>query len=218
MPHSHKSHNHSRMFVFQNLSPQQIRGFLRPDTTLLHVFFFSSSSPSSSTNHLQQQPSKVTCVDAKKAAELLAIGIGGYVKLYNVKVPTTEDGVALVTADSGVRAVRPPANQKENNDGSNDKIVAGLAAKNQAQQQPSRWNCLMCNWLNFSSTSAFHVRQVANKVPLLPTAFSNTCEVLLTPTTLGRALLALPVRTLIGRTAAGNVAKAGPRRSRNTRR
>jgi hypothetical protein len=128
------------MFVFQNLSPQQIRGYLRRNTVLLHVFFFSSSS----TNQQQRQPSEVTCVDAKKATELLAIGISGYVKLYNVKVSPAESGVALVTANSGVRAVRPPENQKENNGITNaNKIAGGPAARNQAQHQPSRWNCLL---------------------------------------------------------------------------
>jgi hypothetical protein len=147
-----KSPHGTRMYVFRNFSAQQIRGFHRQDIALLRVFFFSTPS-SSSTNQQQQQPTEVKCVDAKKAVELLAIGIGGYVKLYNIKASAAESGVALVSAESGVRAVQPPANQKENNDSSNDKIVAGLAATHQAQQQPSRWNCLLCNWLNFSSTS-----------------------------------------------------------------
>jgi hypothetical protein len=135
------------MFVFQNLSTQQICGFLhQQDSTLqLRVFFFPASS-SSTTNQLQ--PTEVRCVDAKKATELLAIGIGGYVKLYNVKVSATEGGVVLVTASSGVRAVGPPANRKDEN------LDEMAAARHQAHQQPpSRWNCLACNWLNFSSTT-----------------------------------------------------------------
>jgi hypothetical protein len=162
------------MFVFQNLSPQQIRGYLRRDTALLHVFFFSSSS----TNQQQRQPSEVTCVDAKKATELLAIGIGGYVKLYNVKVSAAEGGVVLVTAESGVRAVQPPAHQKENSNSNNanDEVVAGGSAvgrhQAQRQQQPSRWNCLLCNWLNFSSTTVCHSCQMTRKQgPVAPDCF-----------------------------------------------
>jgi hypothetical protein len=155
------------MFVFQNLSPQQIRGYLRRDTALLHVFFFSSSS----TNQQQRQPSEVTCVDAKKATELLAIGIGGYVKLYNVKVSPAESGVVLVTVNSGVRAVRPPENQKENNGITNaNKTAGGPAARNQAQ--PSRWNCLLCNWLNFPSiTVCVSCKTGRKQGPVAPDCF-----------------------------------------------
>jgi hypothetical protein len=83
------------MFViFQNLSPKIIYGF-QHHNNILHVFL--SSLPSTDQPHVE-----IKCVDAAKAKEILAFGIGACVRFYNVKVSTMS---ILVTATSGIRSV-----------------------------------------------------------------------------------------------------------------
>jgi len=83
----------------------------------------------------------VMCVDEGKCRELLEIGIGGCVQLFNVK--STCHGL-FVTAKSGVRSVAvvqplpPPLSPPR---------------PCEPPRPPCKWQCIVCGWLNYPSKS-----------------------------------------------------------------
>ncbi len=146
--------------MFLNLCPHQIRGFYRKDT-YLHVFFFAD--PNLTLGYRSQE---AKCTDNEKAKQLLGIGTGSFIQLFNVKVTPT--GHVLITAKSGIRElpkhVDVTAAATEERD--NSKLL----------QQPnnSRWTCLICNFLNFSSISACYSCKMARRQgPVGPSSFFN---------------------------------------------
>ncbi len=153
------------MFVFHNVPAQRIRGFLHRDAAL-HVFFFSSST---------HQPTDVKCIDVEKVKELLAVGIGGWVKLYNVKA-TIRNGI-LVTASSGIRPVRDNSALNESGFNNNNNISVHengtkdslddttVMGSRQRITNPrsDKWLCLICNWPNFNSTTVCRSCKMARK-------------------------------------------------------
>jgi hypothetical protein len=124
------------MRVFQNLSSLRIRGFLCQDH-VLRVFFFTDTE--------REREQEVKCLDVEKAKELLEIGIGTEVKLYNVRLSYDSDAKVMamtITANSGIRVI-------VNNVRSETPPVGPPALI--TTRPPPRWHCLMCNWLNYSS-------------------------------------------------------------------
>lgn len=130
------------MFViFQNLSPQTICGFQHSDGCL-SLFLCSTSSTS-------QSLLEIKCMDAEKSKELLALGMGACVRLYNVKVPfssTTKAISILLTATSGIRLDQQQQQQKH--EISNQNLVPTTTTTISTRTTPTKWYCLVCNCLN----------------------------------------------------------------------
>jgi hypothetical protein len=134
-----------KMFaVFQNLSPKLIRGFQHQDNTL-HVFL--ASVVASADSVLME----VKCVDAEKAKELLAAGIGACVSLYNVKVKIGAFGATtlLVTANSGIRLVQ--LNNESNKKVSNTTVAIEEIRSVEKPLTATKWTCLVCGFRNYAS-------------------------------------------------------------------
>jgi hypothetical protein len=147
------------MFVFRDFPPYIIRGFLqRRDIEGTRVFLACVG-----------EQAVVECRDRTKANELFAIGIGGCVKLFNVKV-SLKDG-AILTASSGVRALPKEATQQITNyemDQGHDDINTSIATT----IQPQRWICLICNWLNYSCSSVcFSCKMTRKEGPVASPSF-----------------------------------------------
>jgi hypothetical protein len=139
------------MRVFQNLEqPLRIRGFRRQDS-VLQVFFFG------------EETRVVKCADSEKATELLQVGIGGIVKLYNVRLSYDSAILTTITANSGIRVLVEAPIPECNPIGPPPIINA---------KPPTRWNCLVCNWLNYSSTSVCKSCKTTRKQgPVAPASF-----------------------------------------------
>jgi hypothetical protein len=150
--------------VFQNLSPKQIRGFQHRDNTL-HVFL-SSAAPSTDSILIE-----VKCVDAEKAKELFAFGIGACVSLYNIKVKIGSSGATtlLVTAKSGIRLVQPDLNNEK-------KAMTTAIEESRPVDGPTmmktKWTCLACGFRNYASKTVCFACDLTRKEgpnkPFLP--------------------------------------------------
>jgi hypothetical protein len=84
----------------------------------------------------------VKCVDAENSRLLIEIGIGGLVRLFNVKV-SSRNGM-FVTSKSGVRKVEretvleaPPSPPRPL----------------QPRERPDKWHCITCNFVNYPGSS-----------------------------------------------------------------
>jgi hypothetical protein len=85
---------------------------------------------------------EVLCVDAEHSKQLLDIGVGGLVQLFNVKVSTQGD--MFVTSRSGVRRVErepPPV------------IPLSPPLPLGPPQKPTKWICITCNYVNYPGVS-----------------------------------------------------------------
>jgi hypothetical protein len=129
--------------VFQNFSPKLIHGFQHRDNSL-HVVL---SSVVASTDSVLRE---VKCVDAGKAKELLAAGIGACVSLYNVKVKIGAFGATtlLVTANSGIRLVQL---NNENKKVSNTTVAIEEIRSVEKPLTAIKWTCLTCGFRNYAS-------------------------------------------------------------------
>ncbi len=133
---------------FRNFSQLKIRGFKRSaDTTdTLTVFFFGKDN-------------EFCCLDPEHGKKLLSYGIGATVSLYNVKVSSTN--APLITSKSGIR--------KTVEEGKHSPppllLPPSLAPLTRQIVQPrsDKWNCLLCNFANFGSTSVCFSCQTERK-------------------------------------------------------
>jgi hypothetical protein len=148
--------------VFQNFSPKQIRGFQHRDNSF---YVFLSSVVASTDSNLVE----VKCVDAEKAKELLAAGIGACVSLYNVKVKIGSSGTTtlLVTANSGIRLVQ--FNKESNKKVSNTTTVTEELRPVEKPLTAIKWTCLVCGFRNYASkTVCFCCNQARQEGPNKP--------------------------------------------------
>ncbi len=88
------------------------------------------------------------CLDREHGNQLFSFGIGASVNLYNVKVSSTN--ALLITATSGIREF--VAEKKHSPPPPLAHAPAPLT-RQIVQPRSDKWNCLMCNFANFSSTS-----------------------------------------------------------------
>jgi hypothetical protein len=128
--------------IFENFSPKQIRGFQHRDNSF---YVFLASALFATDSSLME----VKCVDAGKAKELSAAGIGACVSLYNVKVKIGSFGATtlLVTANSGIRLV-------QFNKESNKKVSNTVTEELRPVEKPLtaiKWTCLVCGFRNYAS-------------------------------------------------------------------
>jgi hypothetical protein len=149
--------------LFTNLSAQKIRGFLREENAL-RVLFFASTAPDEQRNRREGGPrenavAEVKCIDQAKAAELLAVGLGNLVLLYNVKVTINND--IFVTAASGIRPQQPLSVFVNSTTAGHSGIrttvtapkAAAAAVASTTTTAPTKWTCLLCTFNNYASTS-----------------------------------------------------------------
>lgn len=132
--------------LFKNLEPLQIFGFQSTEGSLLKVFLQETTKLFDQTS--SSQTVVVDCVDSEKSKQLIDLGIGSYVKLYNIKVILAIDSMQqqqiakyILTENSGIRSIQ----RAEEPDG----IEA--ADQKQLRPPPQRWTCLTCNCLNYAS-------------------------------------------------------------------
>jgi hypothetical protein len=149
-----------------NLSAQRIRGFLREENAL-RVLFFASTAQGGQRNRREGEQRQavvveVKCVNHGKAQELLVVGLGNLVVLYNVKVTPNDD--VLVTATSGIRPQQPilvsvtslPDDRSETHTtvaAPNATAVALVVTTTSTTTIPTKWTCLLCTFNNYASTS-----------------------------------------------------------------
>jgi hypothetical protein len=143
----------------------------------------------------------VECVDGEKSKQLVDLGIGSYVKLYNIKVilaiDSTHQPKYILTENSGIRSMQR-AEEPDHGVEATDGIEA--ADQKQLRPPPQRWTCLTCNCLNYASkTVCFSCDLPRREGPSDLFGCSRDCSALLTATTRGNAPFALPERTLISR-------------------
>ncbi len=128
---------------FRNFSQLKIRGYVRSaDTTdTMTVFFFGKDK-------------EFLCLDAEHGKKLLSFGIGASVNLYNVKVSSTN--AMLITASSGIRKTAVEEKKLEK---THLLLPASILTppppitRQMVQPRSDKWNCLLCNFANFASTS-----------------------------------------------------------------
>jgi hypothetical protein len=127
---------------YEDVPVDKIAGFQHEEGNVLSVFF--------------EKGAQVKSVDSEKSKQLLDIGIGGYVLLYNVKV--TQRGV-FVTSGSGVRKMEREPDP-----------VAPLTPPPLLGplQKPEKWYCVVCLYLNFVSKSVCHGCDLQRKQGPLP--------------------------------------------------
>jgi hypothetical protein len=167
--------------LFTNLSAQRIRGFLREEN-VLRVLFFTSTAQDGQRDQRQGPKAtipaaEVKCIDQAKTQELLAVGLGNLVLLYNVKVTPNND--VLVTAASGIRSQRPVLLSVNSPTGDRSGIHTAVAAPNASAAVqvtttstttiPTKWTCLLCTFNNYASTSiCFSCDSARQAGPVLP--------------------------------------------------
>jgi hypothetical protein len=167
--------------LFTNLSVQRIRGFLREENAL-RVLFFASTAQDGQRNRREGGPratafvAEVKCIDKEKAEELLAVGLGNLVVLYNVKVTPNDD--VLVTATSGIRAKQPHWVAVTSLTADRSETHTTVAAPNATAVAlvvtstttiPTKWTCLLCTFNNYASTSVcFSCNSARQAGPVLP--------------------------------------------------
>ena len=102
---------------------------------------------------LTRQP--VVCSDSKLWTELVPIGIGSWIRLYNVTTTTTtskesngDDSMMTLTERSGIRKVSMPHPSKESSP-----PPASASDAEGIKVKMKKWECLNCGWLNFISKS-----------------------------------------------------------------
>jgi hypothetical protein len=143
--------------VFQNVSSKLIHGFQHRDNSL-HVFLSSAAAA-------DQVLMEVKCVDADKAKELLAAGIGACVSLYNIKVKMGTFGelTLLVTGNSGIRLVQL------NNENKKATTVTEELRPVKKPLTAIKWACLVGGFRNFASkTVCFCCDQAREEGPNKP--------------------------------------------------
>jgi hypothetical protein len=168
--------------LFSNFSAQRIRGFLREENAL-RVLFFASTAQDGQRNRRQGGPkaaafvAEIKCVDQGKAPELLAIGLGNLVLIYNVKVTINND--VLVTAASGIRSQQPLSGSANSptadRSGTNTTVAApdatAVLITTTTTPTATKWTCLLCTFNNYSSTSVCsscdNARMAGPDLPLL---------------------------------------------------
>lgn len=131
--------------VFCNFSQLKIRGFLREGA--------GGRSIQGLRVYVEDSGLEFLCLDAEKGNELLALGLSAHINLYNVTVLNTQ---CLITNQSGLRAAKEEIMiiKKEED----VKVEIGTAEHTplvvcEVQYRSRKWNCLLCNFLNFESTS-----------------------------------------------------------------
>jgi hypothetical protein len=165
--------------LFTNLSAQRIRGFLRDDNAL-RVLFCASTAQDGQRNRGEEGSKQavmleVKCVDHGKAQELLAIGLGNLVLIYNVKVTINND--VLVTAASGIRSQQPlsgsanspTADRSETNTTVAAPDATAVLMTTTTTPTATKWTCLLCTFNNYPSTSVcFSCHNAHMAGPVLP--------------------------------------------------
>jgi hypothetical protein len=161
--------------LFSNLSAQKIRGFLREENALRVLFFASTAQDEQRNRRRGAFVVEVKCVDHGKAQELLAIGLGNLVLIYNVKVTINND--VLVTAASGIRpqqllslSVESPTADRS---GTNTTVAApdatAVLMTTTTTPTATKWTCLLCTFNNYPSTSVcFSCDSARMAGPVLP--------------------------------------------------
>jgi hypothetical protein len=133
--------------VFCNFSQLRIRGLLRGGDS-------GTGCPGRVRVFVEDSEAEFLCLDAEKVLQLCAPGLGGCISLYNV---TVLNGCYLITNQSGIRAV-PEKDEEgevkvkvEKDTLQTEKELA--TPKREVQPRSRKWNCLLCNFYNFESTS-----------------------------------------------------------------
>jgi hypothetical protein len=196
--------------VFHNLSPKLILGFQHRDNSL-HVFLSSAAAA-------DQVLMEVKCVDAGKAKELLAAGIGACVSLYNVKVKMGAFGelTLLVTVNSGIRLFEFNKESK--------KVSSTAIEELRPVKKPLtaiKWTCLVCGFRNYASkTVCFSCDQARKKGQTNHFCPAGMCKVRPTHLVPGPVSIALLAKTLSAMIIAGNATYVGqrsPKREQETK-
>ena len=94
----------------------------------------------------------VVCTDLKLWSELVRIGIGSWIKLYNViTMEPNGDSTVILTEKSGIRQVSIPHPSKE----SSLPVSSPVSSQevNVVMKKKKKWECLNCGSLNFISKS-----------------------------------------------------------------
>lgn len=137
--------------LFKNLEPLQIFGFQSTEGSLLKVFLHATEETANKAAN-QLSDVVVECVDGEKSKQLVDLGIGSYVKLYNIKVilaiDSTHQPKYILTENSGIRSMQR-AEEPDHGVEATDGIEA--ADQKQLRPPPQRWTCLTCNCLNYAS-------------------------------------------------------------------
>jgi hypothetical protein len=144
------------------------------------VLFFASTAQDGQRNRREGEQRQavmleVKCVDHGKAHELLAVGLGNLVVLYNVKVTINND--VLVTAASGIRSQQPLSGSANSStadrSGTNTTIAApdatAVLMTTTTTPTATKWTCLLCTFNNYPSTSVcFSCDSARMAGPVLP--------------------------------------------------
>jgi hypothetical protein len=175
-PNERKNMRRHQGPLFTNLSAQKIRGFLREENALRVLFFVSTAGQTRREGARQAIVAEIKCIDQAKAQELLAVGLGNLVLLYNVKVAPNNN--VLVTATSGIRPQKPlsvSVNSLTTDHSGIRTIVAAPNAPAVALVTTSttivstKWTCLLCTFNNYASTSVcFSCDSARQAGPVLP--------------------------------------------------
>lgn len=109
----------------------------------------------SMTLSLTRQP--VVCTYPKLWSELVRIGIGSWIRLYNVTTTSMEsngdDSMMTLTERSGIRKVAMLHPSKESSPPPTLPPPASASDAEGIKVKMKKWECLNCGWLNFISKS-----------------------------------------------------------------
>ena len=102
-----------RFTMFKNLEPLLIFGYQSSEGSLLKVFLQETTKLFDQTS--SSQTVVVDCADSEKSKQLVDLGIGSYVKLYNIQVILATDythqqhlqqiAKYILTENSGIRSI-----------------------------------------------------------------------------------------------------------------
>ncbi len=87
-----------------------------------------------------------TCLDEGSARKLTALSIGACICLYNVKVTSTSSSI---TNQSGIRILKKVEEEREKVEKEKEEVEDAKTPS----KHPKKWNCLLCNFVNFESVS-----------------------------------------------------------------
>lgn len=132
VPEQEKDHRSSSTFV--DLPTNKITGFQHKPGGMLFVF-------------LENETRDVVCFDGEKSSELLRIGIGGHVALFNVKVKVHQQReVIFIERSSGIRTYDPPAPATPL-----PSLSPPPPLRFGLDKSSEKWICVSCGFQNFPS-------------------------------------------------------------------
>jgi hypothetical protein len=127
---------------YEDMPVDKIAGFRREEGNVLSVFL--------------ENGAQVKSVDSEKSKQLLDIGVGGRVLLFNVKV--TSRG-SFVTSGSGIKKIER---------GPDPIVLPSPPPLLGAPQEPEKWYCVVCLYLNYASKSVCRGCNLQRKQGPLP--------------------------------------------------